>query len=202
MRVKTSTLNEDLGRIQHIFTVWTRTLVFQLVMMCDHCDFIQDKTGTLTENVMEFAKCSIDGVKYVEERYELISKKRQMASSNQSERREDNLASSASSTAPHKESQRTDTEGTETELSSGISKVGALGCIGRVIQVLNSVSPAHRNLINMPQDLSREEMEEHPVYRFLQVLTLCHAVVPERDKKTDSKAYLFPYLVLLLNILV
>eukprot|EP01112_Ceratiomyxa_fruticulosa_P017857 TRINITY_DN5637_c0_g2_i1.p1 TRINITY_DN5637_c0_g2~~TRINITY_DN5637_c0_g2_i1.p1 ORF type:complete len:660 (+),score=121.16 TRINITY_DN5637_c0_g2_i1:150-2129(+) len=38
MKCKTSNLNEDLGRIQHIFS---------------------DKTGTLTENVMSFCKCSV-----------------------------------------------------------------------------------------------------------------------------------------------
>ncbi|GAM25814.1 hypothetical protein SAMD00019534_089890 [Acytostelium subglobosum LB1] len=37
-KAKTSNLNEDLGRIEHIFS---------------------DKTGTLTENVMNFCKCSI-----------------------------------------------------------------------------------------------------------------------------------------------
>lgn len=47
MQPKTSNLNEDLGRIQHIFS---------------------DKTGTLTENAMKFKKCSIDGAIYGEER--------------------------------------------------------------------------------------------------------------------------------------
>lgn len=38
VKAKTSNLNEDLGRIQHIFS---------------------DKTGTLTENMMNFCKCSV-----------------------------------------------------------------------------------------------------------------------------------------------
>jgi phospholipid-transporting ATPase len=43
MVVNTSNLNEDLGRIQHVFC---------------------DKTGTLTENVMEFRCASVGGVNY------------------------------------------------------------------------------------------------------------------------------------------
>jgi magnesium-transporting ATPase (P-type) len=45
MSAKTSNLNEDLGRIQHIFS---------------------DKTGTLTENIMTFNKASIRGVVFDE----------------------------------------------------------------------------------------------------------------------------------------
>jgi len=42
-KVRTFALNEELGQITHIFS---------------------DKTGTLTENIMEFRKCSINGVSY------------------------------------------------------------------------------------------------------------------------------------------
>jgi magnesium-transporting ATPase (P-type) len=79
---------------------------------------LQDKTGTLTENVMEFAKCSIDGVKYVEARYEVSSKRRK--------------------------SQLKQSGGQPAELGSDVSSVGAteedaelktIGPVGKVIQV-------------------------------------------------------------------
>jgi phospholipid-translocating ATPase len=44
-KANTSDLNEDLGQVEYLFS---------------------DKTGTLTENIMEFKQFSIDGVKYEE----------------------------------------------------------------------------------------------------------------------------------------
>ncbi|XP_014638638.1 PREDICTED: probable phospholipid-transporting ATPase IF isoform X1 [Ceratotherium simum simum] len=51
-QVNTSDLNEELGQVEYVFT---------------------DKTGTLTENEMQFRECSINGIKYQESNGRLVS---------------------------------------------------------------------------------------------------------------------------------
>ncbi|XP_069104110.1 phospholipid-transporting ATPase IF-like isoform X3 [Argopecten irradians] len=53
-KANTSDLNEELGQVEYLFT---------------------DKTGTLTENEMQFRECSIGGDKYMEVDYILVEKR-------------------------------------------------------------------------------------------------------------------------------
>ncbi|XP_022095115.1 probable phospholipid-transporting ATPase IF isoform X2 [Acanthaster planci] len=57
-KANTSDLNEELGQVEYMFT---------------------DKTGTLTENDMQFRQCSVDGIKYVEEEGKLVPDKESVA---------------------------------------------------------------------------------------------------------------------------
>ncbi|XP_038049880.1 probable phospholipid-transporting ATPase IF isoform X2 [Patiria miniata] len=50
-KANTSDLNEELGQVEYMFT---------------------DKTGTLTENDMQFRYCSVDGIKYTEKEGKLV----------------------------------------------------------------------------------------------------------------------------------
>lgn len=59
-RARTSTLNEELG----IFTSYLNNDLFDIFCSGQVQYIFSDKTGTLTQNIMQFLKCSIGGVKY------------------------------------------------------------------------------------------------------------------------------------------
>jgi phospholipid-transporting ATPase len=130
LKVKTSNLPEELGQIKHIFS---------------------DKTGTLTRNIMEFMKCTIDG-----ETYGFLAEERSQSAKKGRKEGEGGSSDSSSESSGDQNDEEYDEE-----------KYGDPDKFWdpKLLAVLNGDD----------SDASKK------VHDFLLLLAICHTVIPEVD---------------------
>ncbi|CUM68329.1 uncharacterized protein PRCAT00006051001 [Priceomyces carsonii] len=145
---KSWNISDDLGQIEYVFS---------------------DKTGTLTQNIMEFKKCTINGVSYGRAYTEALAglRKRQGVD--------------------------VDTEAaTEKELI-GKDKEEMMSILDDISQ---STKSYHDELTFVSSEFakalkgSQGEEQKHANEHFMLVLALCHSVLTEADPKNDDKMLL------------
>jgi phospholipid-transporting ATPase len=139
-RVRSASLNEEIGQISHIFS---------------------DKTGTLTQNVMEFRKCSINGISYGHGTTEIG-----LAALKRSGKLSD--------------ADNEDNESVES-LRSGIPavKASADGSTLKKVPYCNLDAP------ELFENMSKEPQQQF-IVDFFTHLSVCHTVIPEKVEGTDE----------------
>eukprot|EP00005_Dracoamoeba_jomungandri_P010052 CAMPEP_0174265016 /NCGR_PEP_ID=MMETSP0439-20130205/24844_1 /TAXON_ID=0 /ORGANISM="Stereomyxa ramosa, Strain Chinc5" /LENGTH=1052 /DNA_ID=CAMNT_0015351215 /DNA_START=97 /DNA_END=3252 /DNA_ORIENTATION=+ len=151
MKVKTSNLNEDLGKIQHIFT---------------------DKTGTLTENVMKFSKCTIGGRIFTSKLTEMESED-EFSDFDIDQNEKKKKKSTKFFGLVKRKDKKVELEESDSEFMEEVAKYVA------------EFNPD--TLEDMGSTFMDEEDEM--ILKFNQIITLCNAVVPEPKK--DGKGLLY-----------
>ncbi|ODO05178.1 phospholipid-translocating ATPase [Cryptococcus wingfieldii CBS 7118] len=145
---KTWNISDDLGQIEYVFS---------------------DKTGTLTQNIMEFKKCSIQGVPYGEGLTEAMMGARKR---------------DGEETGPAMEDQEEEMEGLKAEMLQ-IMKGGLDNRYLREDK-LTLISPELAQHLANPSDPRRA-----PIIDFFRALAICHSVLA--DAPEASKPYELDY---------
>jgi len=140
MKARTSDLNEDLGQIEYIFS---------------------DKTGTLTRNIMEFRKCSINGIAYGFGTTEIgrAALKRQRQSG-------------------------------EVKAVPGTLSPAQVQELSNAKKAQAIYNPSiHFDDPRLLQHLRAGGRRGAMIHEFLTLLAVCHTVIPEKNKETGEVTY-------------
>ena len=135
---RTSNLGSDLGMVEYIFS---------------------DKTGTLTQNIMRFQKCSVGGVSYVVDRTE------------------ESLLASGDTVNPT--NSHDDEEAQRFSNASNKGRSSSVAVQHEPIRDLKSLANVETNVKKRCDD----------AFDFVATLGLCHTIVVETDETTGERTY-------------
>lgn len=155
---KTWNISDDLGQIEYIFS---------------------DKTGTLTQNVMEFRKCTINGVKYGlgETEASMGAKKREEGEKTMQDADTATAIDDATASAP-----------VDTEVD--MLQVAKDQMYDKQAQMFENKHVGSNPTFVDPKffdDLSQEDSQADAITHFGVALALCHTVIAERPDEKNQE---------------
>lgn len=163
---KTWNISDDLGQIEYIFS---------------------DKTGTLTQNVMEYRKCTINGVKYG-----LGATEASMGAKLREKgfRRKSTTAKSDTAAEEARKSGGSDTITVQSSSSEGINLEEAMAEMYEKQQRLfeNKHVGPNPTFVDpkLFDDLARDDAHADAITHFYSTLALCHTVIAERPDEKNN----------------